>query len=178
MTDMSMTASTKASSDHFHLQSLRSFFSRDNWTIRMSPIEGDRDRDRDLDRGLDRVRERERDERRERERERDELESTGAFYRRRYDDISPSAPPPRRVEIPFGVIVTLVLYLIGQLVGSVWWAATLQSDVRYAQREDAKIWQKVETHDLQLGKLDTIVRNAVKEAMSDAGIRNRSLREE
>lgn len=65
-------------------------------------------------------------------------------------------------------LLPLVIYLVGQLVGSVWWAATMQSDVRYLQSENMKLWQKVETHDLQLQRLDKIVRDAVKEAMSDA----------
>lgn len=65
-------------------------------------------------------------------------------------------------------VLPLVMYLVGQLVGGVWWAAMMQSDVRYIQRENVKLWQKVETHDLQMGRLDTIVRNAVKEAMQDS----------
>lgn len=71
----------------------------------------------------------------------------------------PSVPP---------WLLPLVIYLVGQLVGSVWWAATMQSDVRYLQTENIKLWQKVETHDLQIAQLDKIVRSAVKEAMSDA----------
>lgn len=65
-------------------------------------------------------------------------------------------------------LVGLVIYLVGQLVGSVWWAATMQSDVRYLQQENLKLWQKVETHDLQLGQQKEQVRNAVKEAMADS----------
>jgi len=84
---------------------------------------------------------------------------------RRLDEVvaavtkKPSVPP---------WLLPLVLYLVGQLVGSVWWAATMQSDVRYLQQENLKLWQKVETHDLQLGRLDETVRKAVKEAMNDS----------
>jgi hypothetical protein len=63
-----------------------------------------------------------------------------------------------RVQLP----QWLFLYLIAQLVGGVWWAATLQSDVRYLQQENAKLWQKVETHDLQLARMDAVVRAACR----------------
>ena len=65
-------------------------------------------------------------------------------------------------------LVPLCMYLIGHLVGSIWWAATMQSNVTYLQQDSLRSWQKIETHDLQLGKLDSIVRAAVKEAMHDA----------
>lgn len=68
-----------------------------------------------------------------------------------------------RIQLPQWLLV----YLLGQLVGGVWWAATLQSDVRHLERDNTKLWQKVETHDLQLGLLDKTVRTAVKEAMQD-----------
>lgn len=84
---------------------------------------------------------------------------------RRLDEISnaihqkPQLPP---------WILPLTIYLVGQLVGGVWWAAMMQSDVRYLQRQNEQLWQKVEVHDLQLGKLDELVRRAVKEAMQDS----------
>jgi hypothetical protein len=92
----------------------------------------------------------------------DPLDST---LHRRLDEIAdavtkkPSLPP---------WLLPLVLYLIGQLVGSIWWAATMQSDVRYLQQENLKLWQKVETHDLELAQLDKIVHAAVRDAMQDA----------
>lgn len=84
---------------------------------------------------------------------------------RRLDDIAASLH--KKPGLPPWVL-PLAIYLVGQLVGGVWWAAMMQSDVRYLQQENAKLWQKVETHDLIMGRLDSTVRNAVKEAMQDA----------
>jgi hypothetical protein len=80
-----------------------------------------------------------------------------------------------RVNLPQWLFV----YLIAQLIGSIWWAATMQSDVRYHRQENLKLWQKVETHDLQLSRMDSMIRVAVKEAMADADyIRLRKNKEE
>lgn len=97
-----------------------------------------------------------------------DLDETGtAAFRRQLpaEDTSGMRVDGSRVNLP----QWLFIYLIAQLIGSIWWAATLQSDVRYLQQDNVKVWQKVETHDLQLGKLDEIVRRAVREAMDDAG---------
>lgn len=69
-----------------------------------------------------------------------------------------------RVQVP----QWLFIFLLGQLIGGVWWAASLQSDVRYLQADNVKLWQKVETQELKLGQIDKIVREAVREALEDA----------
>jgi hypothetical protein len=106
----------------------------------------------------------------------DPLDQTGS-WRRRYED---THPPQHRIEIPFSAIVAITLYLIGNLVTSIWWAATIQSNQQHQQvqitinqqqqqQEMIKLWQKVETHDLQLARMDTMIRQAVREALVDAG---------
>lgn len=92
-----------------------------------------------------------------------DLERTGSFIRD--NDSSNMRVDSARVNLP----QWLFIYLIAQLIGSIWWAATLQSDVRYLQAENVKVWQKVETQELQLEQLDRTVRRAVREAMEDAG---------
>ena len=67
----------------------------------------------------------------------------------------------------------LFMYLVAQLVAGVWWAASLQSDVRYLQAENAKLWQKVELVTLQQAdtekRMDERIRAKVRETMDDAG---------
>ena len=67
----------------------------------------------------------------------------------------------------------LVLYLLGQLIGGIWWAATLQADVRYLQGENVKLWNKMEVLELRQGRVengfDEKVRQKVRETMDDAG---------
>jgi hypothetical protein len=114
------------------------------------------------------------------ERERD-LDGTGGFQRRRWDDLPAPAAP--RVQVPLGVVVTLVIYLIGQLAGGIWWAATLQSDVRYLQGENMKLWQQNEVLKLKNEKIETgfdeKVRAKVREILDDWGyLRVRSRKEE
>lgn len=55
-----------------------------------------------------------------------DLEETGTF-RRQGEDTSGMRVDGNRVNLP----QWLFIYLIAQLIGSIWWAATLQSDVRY-----------------------------------------------
>jgi len=95
------------------------------------------------------------------------LDQTGSFRRRSTDEVDGSSlqVDRNRVNLP----QWLFAYLIAQLVGGIWWAATLQSDVRYLQQENLKAWQKIETHELQLQQLDRLVRTAVKEALQDSG---------
>lgn len=99
----------------------------------------------------------------------DDLDDTRSIQRRRWED-QYSPPPSHKVQVPLSVIVTLSIYLVGQLVGGIWWAATLQSDVKYQQQDSMKLWQKVETHDLQLARMEVLIRTSVKEALADAGI--------
>lgn len=74
----------------------------------------------------------------------------------------------------------LTLYLIAQLITSIWWAATLQSDVRYLQMRNTELWQKLEAVQLIQGQydknlvkydsgLDERVRRSVRETMDDFG---------
>lgn len=91
---------------------------------------------------------------RDRDRDRDiDLDDTRSF-RRRYDDIPPSSP---RVQVPFGVIITIVIYLIGQLVGGVWWAATLQSNLQHEiadrSKEEIKLWTEINTYRAEVNAL-------------------------
>lgn len=96
-----------------------------------------------------------------------DLEETGTGFRRQIptEDTSGMRVDGNRVNLP----QWLFIYLIAQLIGSIWWAATLQSDVRYLQQDNAKAWQKIETHGLQLDHMDETVRKAVREAMEDSG---------
>lgn len=93
---------------------------------------------------------------RDRDRDRElDLEDTRSF-RRRYEE---SAPPPSapRIQVPLGVIVTVVLYLVGQLVGGVWWAATLQSNLQHEimdrAKEEDRLWQSIQTYRLEIQQL-------------------------
>lgn len=102
---------------------------------------------------------------RDRDRDRDiDLDDTRSF-RRRYDDPGPQSSP--KVQVPFGVIVTITIYLVGQLVAGVWWAATLQSNLQHEiadrSKEESRLWQTVETYRLQVEALRVeMARSGVK----------------
>ena len=105
-------------------------------------IDNGNGRDRDRDRG------------REIDRDRDtDLDDTRSF-RRRYDDYPTPTP---KVQVPFGVVVTIMIYLIGQLVGGVWWAATLQSNLQHEitdrGREEQRLWESIQTYRLEVQAL-------------------------
>jgi hypothetical protein len=110
---------------------------------------------------------RERQERQSRDfnRDRDELEDTRSFRNnRRYDDSPPLSP---KIQVPFGVIITIMIYLIGQLVGGVWWAATLQSNLQHEiadrAKEESRLWDSVQTYRLEVQALRVeIARSAPK----------------
>jgi hypothetical protein len=93
-----------------------------------------RDRDRDRDRELD-------------------LDDTRSM-RRRYDD---SSPPSPKIQVPFGVILSVAIYLIGQLVGGVWWAATLQSTLQHEisdrAKEEGRLWDSIQTYRVEVQAL-------------------------
>lgn len=99
--------------------------------IKMSPIEGGRERERDAD-------------------------DTAAYPRRRWEDSGPPPPAPR-IQVPLGLVVTIVIYLLGQLIGSIWWAATLQSNQNHEiadrAKEEARLWQEVGTCRLEVQQL-------------------------
>jgi hypothetical protein len=92
---------------------------------------------------------------RDRDRERElDLDDTRSFRNRRYDDGPPLAP---KVQVPFGVIVTILIYLIGQLVGGVWWAATLQSNLQHEMadriKEEGRLWESIQTYRVEVQAL-------------------------
>jgi len=100
-----------------------------------------------------------------RDRRESDLDDTRS-YRRRYDDAPQSQPAPQ-VQVPLGVIVTIMIYLVGQLVGGVWWAATLQSNLQHEiadrTKEEGRLWQTVETYRLQVEALRVeIARSGLK----------------
>lgn len=99
------------------------------------------------------------------------LEDTG-IYRRRSADATP-AERQGGMNIPSGLIVGLILYLVAQGVGGIWWAATMQSRVETLQIENGKLWDRIGLHDLQQNKIennfDERVRGQVREALTDWG---------
>lgn len=108
-----------------------------------------------------------------------DLDGTG-HGRRRWEDTPPPAP---RVQVPVGVIVTVVIYLVGQLCAGIWWAATSQSSILYLQQRNGELWQLIETQRLRVDKLerdqDQVIRNTVRETMDDWGyVRVRPRKEE
>jgi len=100
----------------------------------------------------------------------DDLDGTASFRRRR-DDVE-DVPRATKSNVP-PWLLPLIIYLVGQLVGSIWWAATMQSDVKYLQAENLKLWQKIEALDLGREKLDSNlderIRGKVRETMDDWG---------
>lgn len=90
---------------------------------------------------------------RERERNNDDLDDTRSFGRR-YDDHPPFAP---KVQVPFGVVVTITIYLIGQLVAGVWWAATLQSNLQHEiadrAKEEQRLWDGIQAYRAEVNAL-------------------------
>lgn len=91
---------------------------------------------------------------RDRDRDRDiDLEDTRSF-RRRYEDQQPPSP---KFQIPAGAVLTLVIYLIGQLIGGVWWAATQQSNLQHEivdrAKEESKLWDQINTYRAEVNAL-------------------------
>lgn len=95
-----------------------------------------------------------RDRRRE---ERDiDLDDTRPLFRRRYDD-SPPAPPAPKIQVPFAVVISVTIYLVGQLVTGIWWGATLQSDLRHEiadrAKEEQRLWDSIQTYRSEVNAL-------------------------
>lgn len=104
---------------------------------------------------------------RDRDRDRDtDLDDTRSFRGRRYDDQQPQPSAPK-FQIPAGAVLTLVIYLIGQLIAGIWWAATLQTNQQHEivdrAKEEGRLWQTVETYRLQV--------EALRREMARAGIK-------
>lgn len=77
------------------------------------------------------------------------------------------------INVPASAVVGFVMYLIAQTAGGIWWAATVQSRNEYLIDQNVKLWQKIETQDLQINHLesglDERIRGKVRETMSDWG---------
>lgn len=73
----------------------------------------------------------------------------------------------RRVQIP----QWLLLFLILQGAGIIWWAATIQSDLKYLQLENAKLWTRLEAVDRSASdkskELDGQIKNTIKEEIAN-----------
>lgn len=72
----------------------------------------------------------------------------------------------RRVQIP----QWLLLFLILQGAGIIWWAATIQSDLKYLQLENAKLWTRLEAVDRSASdrskELDSQIKNTIKDEIA------------
>lgn len=86
------------------------------------------------------------------------LEGTGSFYRRKQedrerDDGSTFRASGNGINFPTAIF----LFLLAQLVGGVWWGATMQSDVNHEiadrARQEGQLWQEVATYKLEVDQL-------------------------
>lgn len=115
---------------------------------------------------------------RDRDRDRDiDLDDTRSF-RRRYDDIQPPSQASPKFQIPAGAVLTLVLYLIGQLIAGVWWGATQQANLQHEimdrAKEEQRLWESVQTYRLEVQAL----RVEIARSGSKAGSRKQNNDEE
>lgn len=86
------------------------------------------------------------------------MDDTWSRYRRRYDDEQPPSPPqPPKIQVPFSVIVTVIIWSVAQLVAGVWWAATLQSNLEHEiqdrAKEESRLWDSIQTYRAEVGAL-------------------------
>jgi hypothetical protein len=86
------------------------------------------------------------------------LNDTSSFRRRREDSDDSSGGGGFRMTgngINFPTVV--FIFLLGQLVGAIWWGATMQSDVNHEvvdrAKQEGQLWQIVETYRLQVDQL-------------------------
>lgn len=106
---------------------------------------------------------------RDRDRDRDiDLEDTRSF-RRRYED--QPQPQAAKFQIPAGAVLTLVIYLIGQLIGGVWWAATQQSNLAHEivdrAKEESKLWDQINTYRAEVNALRVEVARVTRSSNRD-----------
>ena len=92
----------------------------------------------------------------DRDRDRDnDLDDTRSSLRRRYDDL-PTQPAPK-IQVPFAVVISVIIYLVGQLVTGIWWGATLQSDLRHEiadrAKEEQRLWDSIQTYRSEVNAL-------------------------
>ena len=101
------------------------------------------------------------------DRDREDLDDTRSF-RRRYDDNIPPAP---KIQVPFGVIVTVVIFTITQLVGGVWWGATLSANLQHEiadrAKEEGKLWDQVNTYRSEVNALRIEIARATRTSNRD-----------
>ena len=98
-------------------------------------------------------------------------EDLDATVVRRLEEISEAVKVKKPSVPPW--LVPLVMYLIGHLVGSVWWAATMQSRLAYSEQRNVELWQLNESNRLKIdnlkSELDEKIRGKVRETMDDFG---------
>lgn len=98
----------------------------------------------------------------------DSLDGTGQF-RRRVEDDSIFRASGSGINFPLPVI----LYLIAQLIGSIWWAATMQNKVDNVKEVINELRQENKVLTLQVNKLenglDERIRMKVRESFDDWG---------
>lgn len=82
----------------------------------------------------------------------------------------------RRVQIP----QWLLLFLILQGAGIIWWAATIQSDLKYLQLENAKLWTRLEAVDRSIidesKDLNAEIKNTVNDEVAKQLLRHGIIR--
>jgi len=113
----------------------------------------------------------------------------GDRRRRRYDldDTRVDAPDPgsfRASGQGINFPAVFFFWTVAQLIGGVWWAATMQSNVNNLTQENAKLWSalaaaeakangRLDTHELQINtvqnNLDERIRAKAREVLTDWG---------
>lgn len=95
-----------------------------------------------------------------RDRNSENLDDTWSRYnhQRRYDDNNPPPlPPSPRIQVPLALVVTIVIYLVGQLIGGIWWAATQQSNLQHEiqdrAKEESRLWDSIQAYRAEVGAL-------------------------
>jgi hypothetical protein len=95
------------------------------------------------------------------------LDDSQVFRRRADDDPGTFRASGSGVNFPLGIF----LYLIAQLIGGIWWAATMQAKVDSLVSDNARLWQKIEAQEMVQNKLenglDERIRGKVRETLSD-----------
>lgn len=109
----------------------------------------------------------------------EDMDGTGSFYRRRDEDRlrerdRDSSSGGGGIRIPPSFIVGLVMYLIGNTVGGIWWAATTQAKIDNLAADNTKLWQKIEAQEMIQNRLennlDERIRGKIRETANDWGL--------
>lgn len=105
----------------------------------------------------------------------DMLDDSRIFRRRSSEDMSEgrTGSGGGGVNIPASAIVGLLMYLLVSAAGGIWWAATMQTKQENQAQTISQLWQKVETQEILINKLenglDERVRNKAREVLTDWG---------